>query len=198
MKIKFTGLLAMILMTGGCFHMPSANQTVDWKTYKFDDYRLSLESPFSFDRDLGESTGKKGIKKSMGKQTPMASYNSNQFFTITLTCLEADHKIEASPVQMADASVKGMEKMSLLMGDYKGQTQPTTCCGYDAASTAGTCKLYHLVATRFVMINVEDKNWLWQVNILYPDKNDDADQMAQRVMNSIKIAPEDSSGQKKD
>lgn len=189
MKHRFFLLLALSAMATGCSYMPTSTQKAkaDWQNYSFDEFHFSLDSPFPFDKDLGNLFPQGKVTRQMAKQT---SLGVSTGFTATVSCLETKQKIQASVLDIAKGSLKGIEDKKLVISDVQAETKLGTCSGLPAAITTGTCKFWHLVPARLLIINTVKGRWLWQANVFYPN-DDDSEKMAQRILKSIQIKVKD-------
>lgn len=191
MNKKITMVFLTVFLTSGCSNFPKGPNlnapTADWKTFSYKDFRISLDSPYPLSQEVGPQNIN-GIKRHMALETSALPWESKSCRVMVMSFL-LDRKtgLPPPPKVFADMSVRGMKEKGIVLKDVQSQTTSTLCSGFGGVYTSGTFKGLSLIPMRFVFITVEDHYWLWQVCVIYLDHDEDVENMAQRVLKSIKI-----------
>lgn len=179
-------MVCAIGATAGCGSLKQ--QPIEWKTYKFEPFRFSLESPFEFSKDLGAKKNESVEVQKMFLQTDPNRQLNGKFFVVTIVSLQTRNEIAVPVEKLTESAVEEMKGSKVLLSGLETDSQPSNFSGIPAITTTGTYKMFHTIPARMLMVNLIDKTWMWQVNIQYPDKDDEAQAAATRILQSLKIA----------
>jgi hypothetical protein len=158
----------------------------EWKTYSFEELRCSLENPFPFedmDQDFGNDV-KKDILHSRMVQSKVGGQDFFMSFFNAMQCKEGNFDLK----EMPGGTIEGLKKMKIY-ADFQVTTRPVRVSGLAGSLTEGTMRMFWVDRVRIKMLEVTQGHWWWQVLVMYED-NDEREEMAQRIVKSLKISKE--------
>jgi hypothetical protein len=180
-KILASLVVCLGILQAGCNYRP-AQPTPDWKTYKFDEFNFSIDSPYKLVETSLPFLGKKNpnIVKMMAQRTELAT---DGYFCATLGSVNTTHQINVDLEKIGESSLKGFITLYV---HPKYDTRRVTCSGIPAILTTGSGRLL-FTDKRFLMLNTYKGHWWYQLNLQYLDKDPKGEEMAQKMLQSLNI-----------